>query len=332
MSQCRDSISALVGACLSSRRDFIRFALAGSSLPFMRSQGLGSSLANDRTRWYRDAKFGMFIHWGPYSLASVEASWPIMTPTPAGISEAEYRELPRRFNPSKFDPNSFIDLAKAAGQQYMVFTTKHHDGFCMFDSSYTDYKITNTTYGKDIVKQLADACKEAGMPLGFYYSPPDMHHPAFRDTSKLAKENWDGEPARLEWPLYLDYMQLQLTELLTAYGPVALIWFDGLHHQEKYGGVRFLDLIHRLQPATLVNDRIGLPGDYQTPEQFIPSGIPTKDVRFNAVDTSVQQKLKNMIPRPDEFQLWETCMTINNTWAYNSYDHEYKSARMLIRC
>ncbi len=118
MSKGRDSISALVGACLSSRRDFIRFALAGSSLPLMRSQALGSSLANHRTRWYRDARFGMFIHWGPYSLASVEASWPIMTPTPAGISEAEYRELPRRFNPSKFDPNSFIDLAKAAGQQY----------------------------------------------------------------------------------------------------------------------------------------------------------------------------------------------------------------------
>src|ERR1700693_4245638 len=158
-SRCRDSISALVSACSPSRRDFIRLALAGSSLPFMRSPGLRSSLAKDRTRWYRDAKFGMFIHWGPYSLASVEASWPIMTPTPAGISEAEYRELPRRFNPSKFDPNTFIDLARAAGQQYMVFTTKHHDGFCMFDSSYTDYKITNTPYGKDIVAQLAQACK-----------------------------------------------------------------------------------------------------------------------------------------------------------------------------
>jgi alpha-L-fucosidase len=126
-------------------------------------------------------------------------------------------------------------------------------------------------------------------------------------------------------------MQLQLTELLTRYGPAALIWFDGLDHQEKYGGVRFLDLIHRLQPATLVNDRIGLPGDYQTPEQFIPNAIPTKDVRFNAVDTSVQKKLKTTIPKPEDFQLWETCMTINNTWAYNSHDHEYKSAQMLIR-
>jgi alpha-L-fucosidase len=213
----------------------------------------------------------------------------------------------------------------------MVFTTKHHDGFCMFDTSYTDYKITNAPYGKDIVGQLAQACKQREMPLGFYYSPPDMHHPAFRDTTKLAKDNWDGEPQRPEWPLYLDYMQLQLTELLTRYGPAALIWFDGLHHQEKYGGIRFLNLIHQLQPATLVNDRIGLRGDYQTPEQFIPQGIPTKDVSFNAVDTSIQEKLKPVVPKPEDFQLWETCMTINNTWAYNMHDREFKSAQFLIR-
>ncbi len=320
-----------MGAYSQDRREFLKVALAATSLSIAPTFAWALGSEEERTAWYRNAKFGMFIHWGPYAVASVEASWPIMRPAAGGITEAEYRELPKRFNPTKFDPHAFVDLARAAGQQYMVFTTKHHDGFCMFDSSYTDYKITNTTYGKDIVKQLADACKEREMPLGFYYSPPDMHHTAFRDTSKLAKENWDGEPARPEWPLYLDYMQLQLTELLTGYGPVALIWFDGLHHQEKYGGIRFLDLIHRLQPATLVNDRIGLPGDYQTPEQFIPSGIPTKDVRFNAVDTSVQQKLKNMIPRPEDFQLWETCMTINNTWAYNSHDHEYKSGQMLIR-
>jgi alpha-L-fucosidase len=288
-------------------------------------------LADDRTRWFRDAKFGMFIHWGPYSLASVEASWPIMTPTAGGISEAEYRELPRRFNPAKFDPHAFIDLARAAGQEYMVFTTKHHDGFCMFDSSYTDYKITNTPYGKDVVRQLADACQRRGMPVGFYYSPPDMHHPAFRDTTKLAKENWNGEPARPEWPTYLEYMRLQLTELLTKYGPVALIWFDGLHHQEKYDGHRFLELIQKLQPATLVNDRIGEPGDYQTPEQFIPSAIPTKGVRFAETDNSVQQKLNSAVPPPEDFQAWETCMTINKTWAYNANDREYKSAEFLIR-
>ena len=315
----------------SSRRDFLRLALAASSLPLLPNFGFGSVLNDERTAWYRAAKFGMFIHWGPYSLASVEASWPIMVPKPGGITEAEYRELPKRFNPTKFDPYSFVDLARAAGQQYMVFTTKHHDGFCMFDTAYTDYKVTNTPYGKDIVAQLSAACMERGMPLGFYYSPPDMHHPAFRDTSKLAAENWNGEPTRPEWPLYLDYMQLQLTELLTKYGPAVLIWFDGLHHQEKYGGIRFLDLIRHLQPATLVNDRIGVPGDYQTPEQFIPAGIPTKGVRFNAVDTSIQQQLKTTVPKPEDFQLWETCMTINNTWAYNIHDREFKSAQFLIR-
>ena len=327
----RSDPSNLEGSALPSRREFLKLAMAASSLSMLPELGFASAFGDDRTAWYRAAKFGMFIHWGPYSLASVEASWPIMVPKPGGISEAEYRELYKRFNPSKFDPYAFVDLARAAGQKYMVFTTKHHDGFCMFDTSYTDYKITSTPYGKDIVGQLAAACKDRGMPLGFYYSPPDMHHPAFRDTSKLAAENWNGEPARPEWPLYLDYMQLQLTELLTKYGPVALIWFDGLHHQEKYGGIRFLELIRSLQPATLVNDRIGMPGDYQTPEQFIPSGIPTKGIRFNAVDTSIQQKLKPTVPKPEDFQLWETCMTINDTWAYNMHDREFKSAQFLIR-
>jgi alpha-L-fucosidase len=312
------------------RREFLKLALAASALPLMPRCSF-AGLDDERAAWYRNAKFGMFIHWGPYSLASVEASWPIMRPKAGEISEADYRALPKRFNPTKFDPEAFVDLARTAGQKYMVFTSKHHDGFCMFDTSYTDYKITNTPYGKDIVAQLAAACKQREMPLGFYYSPPDMHHPGFRDTSKLSKDNWDGQPERPEWPLYLDYMQLQLTELLTRYGPVVLIWFDGLHHQEKYGGIRFIKLIRELQASTLVNDRIGMPGDYQTPEQFIPTGIPTKGIKFDAVDTSIQQKLKSTVPKPEDFQLWETCMTINNTWAYNLHDREFKSAKFLIR-
>jgi alpha-L-fucosidase len=122
----------------------------------------------DRTAWYREAKFGMFIHWGPYSLASVEASWPIMRPSKEfPITEEQYRSLPRQFNPTKFDPHAWIALAKSAHQRYMVFTTKHHDGFCMFDSAYTDYKITNTPYKKDIVAQLAEACGHEKMPVGF---------------------------------------------------------------------------------------------------------------------------------------------------------------------
>jgi alpha-L-fucosidase len=314
-----------------NRRQFLKATMVASSLSILPNFAFASEDESQRTAWYRDAKFGMFIHWGPYSLASVEASWPIMKPTPGGISEADYRALPKRFNPTKFDPDAFVDLARSAGQEYMVFTTKHHDGFCMFDSSYTDYKITNTPYGKDIVKQLADACDKRDMRLGFYYSPPDMHHPDFRDTSKLARENWNGEPERPEWPLYLDYMQLQLTELLTRYGPAALIWFDGLYHQEKYDGERVLKLIRSLQSGTLVNDRIGVPGDYVTPEQFIPKAIPTKEVHFFATDQNIQKELKPGVPKREDFQLWETCMTINNTWAYNMHDHDYKSAQFLIR-
>jgi alpha-L-fucosidase len=321
------------------RRYFLRSSLVAASLPLLgRIAGAASTAGHvadteedSRTAWFRAAKFGMFIHWGPYSVASVEASWPIMQPGQWGITEAEYRALPARFNPVHYDPDHFIDLARTAGQKYMVFTTKHHDGFCMFDSAYTSYKITNTPYGKDIVRQLADACARRAMPLGFYYSPPDLNHPGFRDTSRPASENWNGQPERPEWSSYLQYMQLQLTELLTRYGDVRDIWFDGLFHQEKYDGSRFLDLIHRLQPATLVNDRIGVAGDYVTPEQFIPRAIPTKGVEVRGADASVQKDFHAGVPSPADFQLWETCMTINDTWAYNAHDHHFKSSADLIR-
>lgn len=292
---------------------------------------MASETEEERTAWYRRAKFGMFIHWGPYSLASVEASWPIMRPTPGGITEAEYRALPKRFNPAKFDPAAFVELARSTGQRYMVFTTKHHDGFCMFDSSYTNYKITNTPYGKDIVAMLSKAAAADGMPLGFYYSPPDMNHPDYRDTSKPAKDNWQGQPERPEWPIYLDYMQLQLSELLTRYGPVAVIWFDGLWHQEKYDGQRFIKLIRSLQPKTLVNNRIGVPGDFETPEQFIPKSIPTKEESVGWLKEQNVNESSKFVPAPQDFRLWETCMTINNTWAYNKNDHNYKSTDFLIR-
>jgi alpha-L-fucosidase len=286
---------------------------------------------DQRTAWYRDAKFGMFIHWGPYSLASVEASWPIMRPSKEfPISEMEYRALPARFNPAHFDPYAWIALAKAAGQRYMVFTTKHHDGFCMFDSSYTDYRITKSPYGKDIVAQLAEACHREQMPLGFYYSPPDMNHPAFRDTSEPASKNWNGEPTRAQWPLYLDYMELQLRELLTHYGDVALIWFDGLYNQQKYDGTHMQRVIRDLQPRTLINNRVGIPGDFETPEQFLPASIPVKgkQLDFNHRETGTKP---GEVPPPEDFRLWETCMTINHTWAYNKNDRDFKSAKDLVR-
>ena len=284
-----------------------------------------------RTAWYREAKFGMFIHWGPYSAASVEASWPIMRPSAEfPITEQKYRSLPQEFNPTRFDPDAWVDLAQSAGQRYMVFTTKHHDGFCMFDSAYTNYKITETPYKKDIVEKLAAACRRKNMLLGFYYSPPDMNHPAFRDTSQPASANWNGEPTRETWPLYLHYMELQLRELLTRFGDVALIWFDGLYNQRKFDGSRMQRAISDVQPRTLINNRIGIPGDFETPEQFLPSAIPIKGktLDFSHHDTGSKS---DYVPSQEEFRLWETCMTINHTWAYNKNDRNFKSAQQLIR-
>jgi alpha-L-fucosidase len=286
-----------------------------------------------RTEWFRDAKFGMFVHWGPYSLASVEASWPIMRPEPGGISQDEYANLYKRFNPTQFDPAAWVGLAQEAGQRYMVFTTKHHDGFCMFDSSLTDYKITNTPYAKDVTAMLARAAHEANMPIGFYYSPPDMHNPNFRDTTKLVKDSWHGDPQRLQWADYLDYMAGQLHELLTRYGPVVLIWFDGLDCPYKYNPWRMLPLIHQLQPKALVNDRLGLPADFGSSafEEGVPSGVPTTTGKVVPLTYGSPASLSQTAPPPEHFRLWEECMTINDTWAYNKNDQHYKSVKQLVQ-
>ena len=142
------------------------FAFFTASL--LAASGLASAAdthQSERLKLFNDAKFGMFVHWGAYSVASVEASWPIMTPGNWNISEADYRALPGRFNPAQFDARALVRLAKAAGQKYIVFTTKHHDGFCMFDSQYTDYKITKTPYGKDVVAQLAEAARAESLAV-----------------------------------------------------------------------------------------------------------------------------------------------------------------------
>jgi alpha-L-fucosidase len=283
-------------------------------------------------RWFNDAKFGMFIHWGPVSLASVEISWPIMVPSPQwNITQEEYVNLYKKFNPVKYDPDEWIDLAEAAGQRYMVPVCKHHDGFCMFDSSYTDYKITNTPYKKDIIGMLSAACHRRNMALGYYYSPPDMHNPNYRDTSKPAKDNWHGEPERAEWPTYLHYMALQIRELIWHYGQPVEIFFDGLDHQEKYDGYSFLQMIRSISPNTMVDNRLGIAADYDTPEQWVPVRIPVKGVTIRGTNPSEAQNLPAALPSREQFRPWETCMTINTTWAYNKNDHNYKSAQHLIR-
>ncbi|MBN2852465.1 MAG: alpha-L-fucosidase [Clostridia bacterium] len=331
--------------------------------------------SSSRLQWYLDARFGMFIHWGAYTVAGAEASWPIMAPrlseamfdTPSLVTEKEYVKLPERFNPVNFNAEDWVRTAKEAGMKYIIITSKHHDGFCMFDAPGTSYKITNTPFKRDVCKELADACHKAGMRIGFYYSPPDMNHPGYRDTKKPSTKNWLGEPKRKEWAEYLDYMESHIRKLLTDYGDVSVIWFDGLCNHAKYDTKRFHDLIHELSPGTLINDRLGDDYDFVTPEQFIPkNGTPAKtnlppssdgidsEKFFRAVITmfkiplirgwirnqmhkyaegtlELTQVLQEAYPSPDRFQPWETCMTIGSTWAYNPNETNWKSSDNLIK-
>jgi alpha-L-fucosidase len=330
--------------------------------------------SDTRLDWYLKAKFGLFIHWGPYAVAGIEASWPIMAPelseamfgTKTRITEAVYRGLPERFNPVDFDPDSWVSTAWNAGMEYIVMTAKHHDGFCMFDAPGTDYKITNTPYCKDICQELANACARAGIPLGFYYSPPDMHHPGYRDTRLPAVKNWLGEPGRSEWFGYLDYMESHIRALLTNYGEVSILWFDGLVNHAKYDPARFHQLVHDLSPKTLINDRLGAGYDFITPEQFIPNAgisvqtgkLPSGDdpgaeglfravnalIKVPGIRTLIRKQLdkygegklelnkvaQEPYPSPERFQPWETCMTMGKSWAHNPDETDWKAPGELL--
>ena len=243
----------------------------------------------DIARW-RQLKFGMFIHWGPVSLKGTEIGWSRGGPR-RGLRGGGTGEIPldvydnlfKTFNPVKFDAKEWVEIAKATGMNYMVFTTRHHDGFTNFDSKFTDYKITspNSPYGKDIVRQLADACHAGGLTWGVYYSQPDWHHPDYM-TANHAK--------------YVEYMHGQVKELMSNYGRTDMIFFDGLGGDAKrYDAEKLFKMIRTLQPQIIINDRCGLPGDNDTPEQEIG---------------------KMQTGRP-----WETCMTIGDQWAWKPNDN-----------
>jgi alpha-L-fucosidase len=250
--------------------------------------------------WWKDARFGLFIHWGPISEMGGEISWSRdpnpAGPNPHGIPAAVYDSLYKTFNPVNFDAKQVVSLAKAAGMKYIVFTTKHHDGFCEFDSKYTDYKVTSPEcpYGRDIVKELADATHAAGLHWCVYYSPPDLHNPDYIVNQSA----------------YDVYFHNQVMELLTKYGKVDGVWFDGLGRSADFWDAKTLFArIKAVDPDAIINNRCGLPGDYYTPEQTIGAY--------------------------DDQNSWETCMTIGNNWSYNPHD-SYKSGaeciQTLARC
>ncbi len=253
-----------------------------------------------RMAWWEQARFGMFIHWGPVSLKGTEIGWSRGgerrgTGGTGEIPVEVYDNLYKQFNPVRFNAQEWVALAQDAGMKYLVFTTRHHDGFSMFDSALTDYKITNTPFGRDVVRELANACHQANLRLGFYYSPPDWHHPDYR-TENHAR--------------FLDYFHGQIKELCSNYGRLDILWFDGLGGTAKdWNSEKLFPMIRSLQPQIIINNRAGLPADHDTPEQEIG-------------------KFQNTRP-------WESCITICNQWAWKP-DDTMKSLKQcldtLVRC
>jgi alpha-L-fucosidase len=257
-----------------------------------------------RMKWFREAKYGLFIHWGLYALPAGEwkgqfvpgiGEW-IMNV--AQIPVKEYEQLAPQFNPVKFDADAWARLAKDAGMRYVVITAKHHDGFALYKSTASRFNVVDATpFKRDILKELADACARHGLRLGFYYSQAqDWHEP------DGAGNTWDfGPDDRKDFDKYLRAKaEPQVRELLTGYGPVALIWFDTPRMMTTERGQRFVDIVRSLQPDTLIDGRLGTAGDY----------VSTGD---NAIP--------NVVQRPD----WETPATINHTWGYKKDDHDWKS-------
>jgi alpha-L-fucosidase len=255
-----------------------------------------------RMAWWRQARFGMFIHWGLYAVLAGEhkgrrvggiGEWIMHR---AKIPIPEYEKLVPQFNPVKFNAGQWAQIAKDAGMRYMVITSKHHDGFCIFDSKLTDYDIMATPFKRDILKELAEACRKKDVRFGFYHSIMDWHHP---DQNR-------------SFPRYEQHLRGQVAELLTHYGRIDVMWFDGewIRQWNRDKGRSLLALCRKLQPAVVVNNRVGKrkrdDGDFGTPEQTIPAtGIPGHD--------------------------WETCMTMNGTWGWKHYDHNWKSTAVLLR-
>ena len=268
-----------------------------------------------RVAWFEDARFGLFIHWGLYAVPAGEwkgktdyGEWIMMS---TKMSAADYAHFADQFDPQHFDPNAWVRVAKAAGMRYVVLTTKHHEGFSLWDSKVNSFNVVRATpFKRDVVKELSQACRKAGLKFCVYYSDTDWRDPDFPAVYNPGKFHGDPSPTpHMDW--YLTTMKAEMRELLTNYGPIGIFWFDngggfaGYDIGTVMHGQELVDLVHQLQPACLVNNRAGVPGDYGTPEQEIPNEV---------------------IPTP-----WETCMTMNDHWGYNKNDQNWKSPETLIR-
>lgn len=271
----------------------------------------------NRLRWMREARFGLFIHWGLYSVAA-RHEW---VKQRERLDDGAYQRYFEHFDPDLYDPGRWAELARRAGMRYAVLTTKHHEGFCLWDSALTEYKATCTPAGRDLVRPWVEAFRAEGLRVGFYHSLLDWHHPEFpvdglhpqRDDEQAKAAARDRDVAR-----YADYLHGQVRELLSDYGPVDYLFFDFSYPRRTWGGkgrdewrsAQLLELVRSLQPDVVVNDRLDLPGaaDVVTPEQYQPTGSPAGGG-----------------------QLWEACQTLNGSWGYDRDNLDWKTPGQLIR-
>ncbi|MGI6536862.1 MAG: alpha-L-fucosidase [Caldicoprobacterales bacterium] len=276
------------------------------------------------TSWFVHDRFGMFIHWGLYAMPA-RHEW---IKSREKITEEKYDIYFKYFNPDLFDPKEWAKKAKAAGMKYAVLTTKHHEGFCLFDSKYTDYKSTNTPAGRDLVKEFVDAFRAEGLRIGFYYSLIDWHHPEFpidpihprRDDEDAYEQSKDRDIRK-----YAEYMRNQITELLTNYGSIDILWLDFSYPDSRMEGKpwmrgkgkddweseKLISLARKLQPHIIINNRSGIDQDIWTPEQYQP-----------------QEWIRHK--ETGELVVWEACQTFSGSWGYHRDEMSWKTPEMLI--
>jgi alpha-L-fucosidase len=264
--------------------------------------------------WFERARLGLFVHWGHGSRQGWELSWPLVGGAPnlhrcQDVPAATYHANARTFRPERDAAREWLAQAKRCGMEYAVLTTKHHDGFALWPSDAAAGSIADTAYGGDLVAEFVEATRAAGLRVGFYFSLCDWLHPdypAFTDADRPYRFGMAPRPTQAQWTRFHAALCAQLRELLTRYGRIDLLWFDGGWERsaDTWRTAELVELIRTLQPDIVLNDRLPGAGDYDTPEQFVPPEPPA---------------------RP-----WETCLTMNESWAWNPSDPDYKSARALV--
>ncbi|CAH0531349.1 alpha-L-fucosidase [Vibrio natriegens] len=283
----------------------------------------------ERTQWYCEARFGMFIHWGLYAIPA-RGEW---VRSNEHMPKEDYDKYFDEFDAKEYNPKEWAKLAKKAGMKYAVLTAKHHDGFCLYDSKYTDFKSTNTPCKRDLVQEFLQAFRDEGIKVGLYFSLIDWRHPDyphFGDTHHPMRQCEDYKGTDHDFDNYLGYMHNQIEELLTNYGHLDIMWFDFSYDDmngEKWKASKLIEMVRRLQPHVVIDNRLEgsgetagsirtlnptpYSGDFDSPEQMIPP-------------EGIRDEAGNHIP-------WEACITLNRHWGYHAHDNHYKSAKLVVR-